>query len=122
MKPSPDNAPVDPSPADGKTSDWWNVFFAQVKQALGPTPTINQVKVASKVHNHSLCFAGGGCASAGIVLGWPFGWTTVDVRAMAAWVPWIAASVGGAWLPWDASSPPWPTMARCRLGSLKWRT
>ena len=59
---SPNNAPADPNPADGKTSDWWNVFFAQVKSALGTTPIISQVKVASNVHNHSLCFAGGGCA------------------------------------------------------------
>jgi hypothetical protein len=60
---SPNNAPADPNPADHNTSDWWNVFFAQVKQAMSSTPTISQVKVASNVHNHSICFNGAGCAA-----------------------------------------------------------
>jgi hypothetical protein len=37
------------------------------------------------------------CAVAGVASGWPGGWTTVDVHALQAWLPWIAASVAGAW-------------------------
>ncbi len=61
---SPDNAPT-------ARSQWWNVFFAQVTNALSGTPNITQAQVATGVHNHSLCFAGGGCASAGTPHGEP---------------------------------------------------
>ncbi len=39
----------------------WNVYFAQVTNALLANPTIAQSQVAAGVHNHSVCFAGGGC-------------------------------------------------------------
>ena len=61
---SPDNAPANPS-------QWWNVFFAQATNVMSGTPSITQAQVATGVHNHSLCFDGGGCASAGTPHGEP---------------------------------------------------
>jgi hypothetical protein len=37
------------------------------------------------------------CAGAGAASAWPGGWTSVDVRALQAWLPWVAGSVAGAW-------------------------
>jgi hypothetical protein len=53
---SPDNAP---SAADH--SDWWNVYFAQVTNALQANPTIAQSTVATAVHNLPICSRGGNC-------------------------------------------------------------
>jgi len=50
---SPNNAPFD-----------WHVFFAQVTNALTGSPTIAQNQAEStQVHDASICFNGGGCAS-----------------------------------------------------------
>jgi hypothetical protein len=49
------------------TNATWNVFFAQVTNALTGSPTIaqNQVETAV-VHDHSICFNGFACAGNGI--------------------------------------------------------
>ena len=54
---SPD---VTPDP-DVNKGQWWNVFFAQVTNALGTTPTIAQTIIAGNVHNLSICSSGTGC-------------------------------------------------------------
>lgn len=42
----------------------WDVYFAQITNALLSNPTIAQSKVTpNSVHNHSLCFNGAGCAA-----------------------------------------------------------
>jgi hypothetical protein len=50
----------------------WHVYFAQVTNAVTASPTIagNQVETAV-VHDHSICFNGGGCASNGTPGGEP---------------------------------------------------
>src|SRR4029077_13718334 len=50
----------------------WHVFFAQVTNSMSASPTIaqNQVETAS-IHNGSVCFDGGGCASNGTPHGEP---------------------------------------------------
>jgi hypothetical protein len=50
----------------------WHVFFAQISNSMSANPTIaqNQVETAS-VHNGSVCFDGGGCASNGTPHGEP---------------------------------------------------
>ncbi|MGI9089164.1 MAG: dockerin type I domain-containing protein [Chthoniobacterales bacterium] len=48
---TPDVAPFD-----------WNVFFAQTRNALSPTPTFTQAQVTSTpVHDTNICFNGTGC-------------------------------------------------------------
>ena len=50
----------------------WHVFFAQVTNALTGSPTIAQNQVETPImHNHSICFNGTGCASAGTPQGEP---------------------------------------------------
>ena len=50
----------------------WHVFFAQVTNALSGSPTIAQNQVETPImHNHSICFDGTGCASAGVPQGEP---------------------------------------------------
>jgi len=42
----------------------WQVFFAQTANAMSATPTFAQNQVpngGTKVHDHSICFNGGGC-------------------------------------------------------------
>lgn len=52
-------------------SDWF-VHFAQTTNALSGSPIFNQVQVtANRMHNHSICFNGGGCASNGTPHGEP---------------------------------------------------
>ena len=52
-------------------SDWY-VFFSQTTNALSGSPLFNEVQVTSnRVHNHSICFNGGGCASNGTPHGEP---------------------------------------------------
>jgi hypothetical protein len=42
----------------------WFVFFAQTTNALSGSPVFNQSQVtASRVHDHSICFNGGGCTA-----------------------------------------------------------
>ena len=53
---SPDNTPSAPN-----KSDWWNVYFAQVTNALQANPTIAQSVVATAVHNLPICSRGGNC-------------------------------------------------------------
>jgi hypothetical protein len=50
----------------------WHVFFAQVTNSMSANPTIaqNQIETAS-VHDGSICFDGGGCASNGTPHGEP---------------------------------------------------
>jgi hypothetical protein len=54
---SPDNVPN----PDVNQGQWWNVFFAQVTNALSGNPTIAQSQVASNVHNDAICSRGGNC-------------------------------------------------------------
>lgn len=49
-----------PDPNDKST--WWNVFFAQVTDALGAKPTITQTVAVPAVHNDAICSRGGNCA------------------------------------------------------------
>jgi hypothetical protein len=50
----------------------WHVFFAQVTNALSGSPSVAQNQVETPImHNHSICFDGTGCASAGIPQGEP---------------------------------------------------
>jgi hypothetical protein len=43
----------------------WHVFFAQVTNAVTASPTIAQNQVETAImHNHSICFNGGGCTGA----------------------------------------------------------
>lgn len=53
---SPDN-----TPSAANHSDWWNVYFAQVTNALQANPTIAQSTVATAVHNLPICSRGGNC-------------------------------------------------------------
>jgi hypothetical protein len=39
----------------------WNVYFAQITNALLSNPTVAQSTVATGIHNHSVCFSGGAC-------------------------------------------------------------
>ena len=52
---SPDNTPAN-------SGEYWNVFFAQVTNALSATPTIAQTIVAGAVHNLPICSQGGNCS------------------------------------------------------------
>ncbi len=56
------NSPDDVPNPDVNAGQWWNVFFAQVTNALSPNPTIAQSKAASNVHNDAICSSGGNCA------------------------------------------------------------
>ena len=58
-----------PSPATVNSN--WNVFFAQVTNALLTNPTIAQNQVAAGVHNHSVCLSGLGCSAASTPHGEP---------------------------------------------------
>ena len=51
---SPDSTPAN-------QSQWWNVYFAQVTNALQANPVIAQSTVASAVHNLPICSQGGNC-------------------------------------------------------------
>jgi hypothetical protein len=42
----------------------WNLYFAQITNALLSNPTVSQSQVATGVHNHSICLSGLGCAAA----------------------------------------------------------
>jgi hypothetical protein len=46
------------------TNSIWNVYFAQITNALLSNPTISQAQVATGVHNHSICLNGLGCTAA----------------------------------------------------------
>ena len=44
----------------------WYIYFSQTANALSGSPLFNEMQVtASPVHDHSICFNGGGCDSAG---------------------------------------------------------
>jgi hypothetical protein len=50
----------------------WYVFFSQTTNAMSGSPLFNESQVtAARVHDHSICFNGGGCASAGTPGGEP---------------------------------------------------
>ena len=50
----------------------WNVYFAQTTNAMSNNPTFAQYQVESpSIHNGSVCFDGGGCASNGTPHGEP---------------------------------------------------
>ena len=50
----------------------WRVFFSQTTNAMSGSPLFNETQVtASPVHDHSICFNGGGCDSAGTPGGEP---------------------------------------------------
>lgn len=50
----------------------WRVFFSQTTNAMSGSPLFNETQVtAAPVHDHSICFNGGGCDSAGTPGGEP---------------------------------------------------
>ena len=49
------------SPSPDTSGSIWNVYFAQVTNALLSNPTIAQSQVAAGIHNHSVCLSGGAC-------------------------------------------------------------
>src|SRR5205085_1055697 len=59
------------SPTPDTANSIWDVYFAQVSNALLANPTIAQSQVATGVHNHSICLNGLGCAAAGTPHGDP---------------------------------------------------
>ena len=52
------------SPSPDTQNSIWNVYFAQVTNALLANPTVAQQEVATGVHNHSICMSGLGCTAA----------------------------------------------------------
>ena len=59
------------SPSPDTVNSNWNVYFAQVSNALLSNPTVAQNQVASGVHNHSICLNGLGCSAANTPHGEP---------------------------------------------------
>jgi hypothetical protein len=60
------------SPSPDTVNSNWNVFFAQVSNALLANPTIAQSQVSpAPVHNHSICLNGLGCSAANTPHGEP---------------------------------------------------
>ena len=68
---SPDNTPSAPD-----KSDWWNIYFAQVTNALQANPVIAQSMVAPAVHNLPICSQGSACAGTSRDLGEYYSMTT----------------------------------------------
>jgi hypothetical protein len=52
------------APSPDTTNSSWNLYFAQVSNALLSNPTVSQAQVATGVHNHSICLNGLGCTAA----------------------------------------------------------
>ena len=59
------------APSPDTVNSIWNVYFAQVTNALLSNPTIGQSQVATGVHNHSICLNGLGCSAANTPHGEP---------------------------------------------------
>lgn len=59
------------SPSPDTVNSVWNVYFAQITNALLANPTVAQNQVATGIHNHSVCLSGSGCASASTAHGEP---------------------------------------------------
>jgi hypothetical protein len=59
------------APSPDTTNSLWNIYFAQITNALLSSPTVSQSLVATGVHNHSICLNGLGCAAANTPHGEP---------------------------------------------------
>ena len=49
------------APSPDTSGSIWNVYFAQITNALLSNPTVAQSTVATGIHNHSVCLKGGAC-------------------------------------------------------------
>ena len=50
------------APSPDTSGSIWNVYFAQITNALLTNPTVAQNQVAAGIHNHSVCLQGGACS------------------------------------------------------------